>query len=83
MGIMQGAQRFGGILVSSPTFHRFVHSTNRLFGGALKRASEKPDVWEQTERLKEALQNQSAFVKDKAGECMYSCFCKEEFGSVR
>lgn len=73
MGLMQGASRFGSTLVSSPAFHRLVHSTNKTIFGLLKRVSEKPEVAEQTEKLKQAMQNQSSFVKEKAagGECFF------------
>lgn len=66
LGLTQGAARFGGILVSSPAFHRFVHSTNKSVLSLFKKMTERPEVIEQTERLKQAMQNQSSFVKDKA-----------------
>jgi hypothetical protein len=66
VGLWKGASAFAGYLTQSPTFHRFVHTTNRTIFSLIKRVSEKPEVAEQTERLKQTMQNQSAFVKDKA-----------------
>eukprot|EP01127_Copromyxa_protea_P000514 TRINITY_DN10432_c0_g1_i1.p1 TRINITY_DN10432_c0_g1~~TRINITY_DN10432_c0_g1_i1.p1 ORF type:complete len:136 (-),score=22.22 TRINITY_DN10432_c0_g1_i1:119-493(-) len=65
-GLGAGVTALGGYLTKSPAFHRLVHSTNRMIFGLVKKVSENPNVAQQTERLKQTMQNQSAFVKDKA-----------------